>query len=259
MRTLGWRRSVGLFGRWAAGLTVVTVVAGAVILLRQEPEPISRYDTARLIAATPVPAADSTTSRSGRRPRTDPTAVDPAWVTRAAAVAGIPVPAVRAYGTATLRLAGEQPGCRVGWTTLAGIGAVESGHGTIDGRVLLEDGRSSTPIIGPALDGAGDFAAIPATQDATALHGDPRWDHAVGPLQFLPGTWAQWGADADRDGLADAHDLDDAAYAAARYLCAGGDDLTTAEGWHRAVFSYNHAESYVASVYAAASEYATAG
>jgi membrane-bound lytic murein transglycosylase B len=179
--------------------------------------------------------------------------VDAGWVRSAAARAGIPEPAVRAYANA--QLAGPS-GCGVGWTTLAGIGWVESHHGTLGGRTLRPDGRSSTAILGPALDGRGSFAAIPATPESTNWHGDPTWDHAVGPLQFIPSTWATWRADGDGDDTADPNDLDDAAYAAARYLCADGHDLTTGAGWADAVFSYNHAQSYVDAVHAAATTYA---
>jgi hypothetical protein len=40
------------------------------------------------------------------------------------------------------------------------------------------------------------------------------------------------------------------------YLCADGHDLTSGAGWADAIFSYNHAQSYVDSVYAAAKAYA---
>ena len=181
-----------------------------------------------------------------------PQQVDPQWVAETAAQAGIPAPAVRAYANAQLN---EPRGCDVGWTTLAGIGWVESHHGTIGDRTLGDDGHSSTPILGPALDGT-DFAAIRATPESTAWHGDPTWDHAVGPLQFIPSSWDTWGADGDHDGVADPNDLDDAAFAAAQYLCADGHDLTTGAGWADAVFSYNHDQAYVDDVYAAAKEYA---
>jgi membrane-bound lytic murein transglycosylase B len=184
----------------------------------------------------------------GGRPR-----VDAEWVEAAAARSGIPEPAVRAYANAHLA---RPQGCGLGWTTLAGIGWVESHHGTLGGRTLGRDGRSSTTILGPALNGRGEFAAIPATPESTTWHGDPAWDHAVGPLQFIPSTWETWRADGDGDDTADPNDLDDAAYAAARYLCADGHDLTTSAGWADAVFSYNHAQSYVDAVHAAATAYA---
>ena len=182
-----------------------------------------------------------------------PRRADPQWVSETAAKAGIPAPAVRAYADAQLA---EPAGCTVGWTTLAGIGWVESQHGTIGGRTLGDDGHSSSPILGPALDGKGRVAAIPATPETTTWHGDPRWDHAVGPLQFIPSTWETWGSDGDGDGVADPNDIDDAAYTAARYLCADGHDLRSGQGWADAIFSYNHAQSYVDSVYAAAEAYA---
>jgi membrane-bound lytic murein transglycosylase B len=189
------------------------------------------------------------TRSSHRQP--DP---DPAWVAATARQAGIPEVAVAAYGRATLRTGEESPACRLGWTTLAGIGYVESQHGTLDGRTLQLDGHPSAPVLGPALDGR-QFAAVRSTRQTVVWHGDPRWDHAVGPLQFIPTTWARWAADGDRDGVRDPNDLDDAALATARYLCASGADLTTARGWTDAVRSYNHSDLYVRQVLGAADEY----
>jgi len=183
--------------------------------------------------------------------------VDSGWASRMAGQAGIPLPAMRAYSVAALRLASEQPGCSPGWTTLAGLGYAESLHGTIGGRSLLEDGHSSTPILGVALNGRGPVAAIPASPTSAQWHGDPQWDHAVGPLQFIPSTWETWQSDGDGDGVADPNDLDDAAYAAARYLCAGDTSLDTGDGWVAAVLSYNHSDDYVRDVYDAASAYAS--
>ena len=90
---------------------------------------------------------------------------------------------------------------------------------------------------------------------STAVGGDPVWDHAVGPMQFLPSTWATWGTDGDADGSADPQDLDDAAASAAAYLCASGASLTGPE-WSAAVLSYNHDAGYVRLVHAAADTYA---
>lgn len=69
---------------------------------------------------------------------------------------------------------------------------------------------------------------------------------AVGPMQFLPATWARYGTDGNGDGRADIRNLSDALVSAARYLCAngGGDRGRLASAlWH-----YNHSNSYVASV-----------
>jgi membrane-bound lytic murein transglycosylase B len=231
-------------------LGLVGVLALAILRLGTA-EPAYALEPAPSAAATPAsrPAAQRS-SRSAPRQ-----VVDPAWVARTSAAAGIPGPALRAYAAAELILRAEQPGCRLGWNTLAGIGWIESQHGTIDGRTMLADGRSSRPILGPALDGSGDFAAIRSTPASADWHGDTVWDHAIGPLQFLTSTWERWGADGDRDGSADPRDLDDAALAAGRYLCADDHDLATDAGWSAAVYSYNHDIAYVADVAAAANAY----
>lgn len=94
--------------------------------------------------------------------------------------------------------------------------------------------------------------------DGGALDGDRVYDRAVGPMQFIPTTWQRWGVDADGDGVANPDDLDDAALAAAGYLCASGGDLTTATGWQSAVLTYNRSDSYVREVLSRADGYATA-
>jgi membrane-bound lytic murein transglycosylase B len=180
----------------------------------------------------------------------------PGWVAAVAQSTRIPPIALRAYANATLSMESEQPSCHVGWTTLAAIGAVESGHGSHGGASLLNDGTTSIRILGPALDGRPGFAAIRATPQSTSWHGDPTWDHAVGPLQFLPSTWIRWAADGDGDGTADPNNINDAAVTAARYLCASGADLTGAAGWSAAVSSYNHSDQYVTDVLVAANGYA---
>jgi hypothetical protein len=77
---------------------------------------------------------------------------------------------------------------------------------------------------------------------------------AVGWMQFLPGTWASYGVDANGDGRKDPSDPWDAIFAAARYLRASG-----APGdWQGAIFSYNHAGWYVEKVERAAARFAGA-
>lgn len=208
--------------------------------------------------ALPVPAAGEALAGSGARASTPDAFLtsglaDPAWLRRTAQATGIPETALRAYADAQLTGGG---GCGVGWTTLAGLGWVESQHGTYEGRTLLADGRSDRVIIGVPLDGRGDVAAIRSTPESQAWHGDPQWEHAVGPLQFLRSSWEPYATDGDQDGLADPHDLDDAAATAAAYLCGSGQDLATGPGWTRAVLSYNRSADYVRAVHDAAQAYA---
>lgn len=179
---------------------------------------------------------------------------DPAWVEQTSQSTGIPVRALQAYATAHLIIQIEQPDCGLSWNTLAGIGLIETAHGSHGGAVLGTDGRPEPPIRGAALDGNG-VAAIPDT-DGGSWDGDAVWDRAVGPMQFIPDTWSRWGVDADGDGRADPNQIDDAALAAGRYLCASG-EMRSVDGWRGAVFSYNHLDTYVDAVAEAANRYAT--
>jgi membrane-bound lytic murein transglycosylase B len=198
----------------------------------------------------------------GAQPSTQIVAAAPArpqealagWAQRVAAVTAIPDTALRAYGYATLRLAADKPGCHLAWTTLAAIGKVESNHGRADGATLQPDGSALPPILGAALNGQNGLKSIPDT-DHGRYDGDQVWDHAVGPMQFIPNTWAQYQADADNDGADDPNDINDAALAAANYLCAGGRDLATSGGWWGAVLSYNAIQQYAQSVFDAADDY----
>ncbi|OEV19807.1 hypothetical protein AN219_27625, partial [Streptomyces nanshensis] len=73
------------------------------------------------------------------------------------------------------------------------------------GGDLRSDGTTRRPILGPVLDGDG-FARITDT-DGGAWDGDTRFDRAVGPMQFIPGTWRSWGADGNGDGRKDPHNI----------------------------------------------------
>ncbi|MFI7409994.1 lytic transglycosylase domain-containing protein [Streptomyces sp. NPDC049627] len=158
--------------------------------------------------------------------------------------AALPASVFAAYRRAEERLAREAPGCRLRWQLLAAIGQVESGQAR-GGRVT-SDGTTVTPILGPRLDGVA-FARIRDT-DAGAHDGDAVYDRAVGPMQFIPSTWARWGADGNGDGRRDPNNVFDAALAAGRYLCAGGRDLSVPAELDRAVLGYNHSAAYLRTV-----------
>ncbi len=166
----------------------------------------------------------------------------------------LPATALRAYRTAEARLAASMPACRLSWSLLAGIGRVESWHGRYAGAVLHPDGTSTPRIFGLPLDGRPGLARILDT-DRGAVDRDRVYDRAVGPMQFLPGTWASVAADGDGDGQRDVHDLDDAATGAGAYLCAGEEDLSSRAGQTRAVYRYNHSERYVSVVLGLAAAY----
>jgi hypothetical protein len=166
----------------------------------------------------------------------------------------MPVAALRAYREAAATLARTDPTCRIDWELLAGIGRVESDHGRYGGASVDDQGRTSPHILGLPLNGAPGVAAI-SDSDGGRLDSDPVWDRAVGPMQFIPTTWAMVAADGDGDGVRDPHDLDDAALAAGVYLCAGDRNLSTRAGAEAAVFTYNHSSSYVNLVLSIAQAY----
>ncbi len=102
------------------------------------------------------------------------------------------------------------------WTVLAAIGQIESGDGSNNG---------------------------------------PSSAGALGPMQFLPSTWHEWGITAfGATGSPDIMNPFDAVPAAARLLCAAG--AGSAGGLRGAIFAYNHATWYVNEVLALAQEYA---
>lgn len=231
-----------------AAAMIAVALAGMALYATTRPAPVLRLAPVDLVQAAPPTAGGQPAPKSAHSTTGGIPSISPRWVARTAAASGVPAPAMQAYGVAALRLADEDPACHLAWTTLAGIGWVESHHGTIGGRVLDADGRPDRPITGVELDGSGKVAEVP--------DGSGGYQRALGPMQFIPSTWQTWASDGDGDGVADPQDLDDAAYAAARYLCASGGDLATGSGWSAAVFSYNHSADYVQAVYDAAKAYA---
>ena len=171
------------------------------------------------------------------------------WTASALTSHDLPQAAMDAYKGAAATMAGLDPSCQLPWTLLAGIGRVESDHGRYGGSVLSTDGVSRPTIIGIALDGKGPVAAIRDSDDGR-MDKDKVWDRAVGPMQFIPTTWAYAGRDGDGDGEKNPHDLDDAALAAAGYLCSGTGSVLDDASAKAAIFRYNPSDFYVALVQA---------
>jgi membrane-bound lytic murein transglycosylase B len=161
--------------------------------------------------------------------------------------------ALDAYLRASLDLARQQPVCRLPWSLLAGIGKVESGHGTFATSELDPAGTATPGILGIPLNGGRGTQAVTDT-DGGRLDGDTRVDRAVGPMQFIPSTWSRYAADGNGDGVADPQNVYDAALAAAHYLCTASSGLDGA-GRDRAILAYNHSAAYVARVAGYADQY----
>lgn len=164
-----------------------------------------------------------------------------------------PVVVLDAYYRAELIMAEDRPSCGVRWDHLAGIGRVESYHGTYGGNTVGADGRTSGEILGPVLDGD-PWQAISDT-DGGEYDGDIVWDRAVGPMQFIPGSWARYGSDANGDGEADPHNLYDAALAAAHHLCGTTGGLGEPANFQRVLLGYNRSVPYGISVMSFADGY----
>jgi membrane-bound lytic murein transglycosylase B len=158
-----------------------------------------------------------------------------------------------AYWKAAAAMEDLDPRCGIEWWALAGIGRVESRHGSYGGAKLELDGETDRPIRGIRLDGSNDTAIIGDT-DGGALDGDPTIDRAVGPMQFIPSTWRMFGQDGNGDDENDPDNIYDAALAAAVYLCRVG-PLTTDAALTAAYLTYNASEPYAAEVLGFAHEY----
>jgi membrane-bound lytic murein transglycosylase B len=207
-------------------------------------DPLHPSTSASIPGATATPSQQASDSLS-------------AWAAPMAVRTEIPLVALEAYAAAEIRLAQTTPGCGLRWTTLAGIGRVESNHGQSNGATLTTDGRSLPPIYGPLLDGTGGTKRIEDTDDGQ-LDGDSTLDRAIGPMQFIPSTWRTYAVDADGSGTPDPHDIHDAALAAANLLCAGNGNLATPQGWWDAIRRYNEPQAYAQNVFTRANNYGIA-
>ncbi|MGW0172477.1 lytic transglycosylase domain-containing protein [Rhodococcus sp. NPDC003322] len=170
---------------------------------------------------------------------------------------GIPELVLGAYRSAEATLAADTPDCGVTWHLLAGIGRIESGHA--GGGRTDAAGTTVTPILGPRLDGSLAGNNVITDTDRGALDGDSAHDRAVGPMQFIPGTWVRYAADGNDDGRADPNNVFDASLAAARYLCSGGLNLRERDQETRAVLRYNNSMAYASNVLAWSAAYAAGG
>ncbi|KSZ56132.1 lytic transglycosylase [Rhodococcus pyridinivorans KG-16] len=92
---------------------------------------------------------------------------------------------------------------------------------------------------------------------------------AIGPAQFMPGTWVTWGKDYDGDGTVDPNSIGDAVMSQAHFMCALHQDVAGTPGdpieltlaaynagpgavlLHRGIPPYAETQNYVAKITAA--------
>jgi hypothetical protein len=129
---------------------------------------------------------------------------------------GVPATALGIYARAATTCSG------LSWSVLAAVGTVESGNGTSD---------------------------LPGVRSGSNPAG------AEGPMQFEPATFAEYALPVPPGGAQppNPYDLIDAAYAAARMLCADGAGDPSTLG--QALYDYNHSGAYVAEVLSVARSY----
>jgi len=176
----------------------------------------------------------------------------PAVVVNSPGALRIPAMALNAYQNAERMMASAYPGCGVSWNLLAGIGRIESMHA--NGGATDVSGSAVRPIYGPALDGT-----LPGNEVIELSRTSSRvtYARAMGPMQFLPGTWSRYASDGNGDGKADVQNVYDASLAAARYLCSGGLNLRDQSQVMTAILRYNNSVAYARNVLGWAAAYAT--
>ncbi|MEU9044518.1 MULTISPECIES: C40 family peptidase [unclassified Kitasatospora] len=185
---------------------------------------------------------------------------DPGSTAPVASVGGIPARMMTAYVRAAGMMSTLVPGCRgMAWQVIAGIGKVESDHA--DGHKIADDGLITPPIIGLRLDGSGKGGNTTPVRDSDGgrWDGDTEFDHAVGPMQFLPATFAGYADRVRPGGGANPNNADDESLATALYLCGDGRDLTDTEQLKKAIYSYNYSSAYVDEVIGWIHQYTSLG
>jgi membrane-bound lytic murein transglycosylase B len=176
----------------------------------------------------------------------------PSMVVNSPGTLRIPAVALSAYRNAERMMAAAYPGCGVSWNLLAGIGRIESLHA--NGGATDSRGTAVQPIYGPTLDGT-----LPGNEIIVQSRTSNRvtYARAMGPMQFLPGTWSRYASDGDGDGKADVQNVYDASLAAARYLCSGGLNLRDPNQVMASILRYNNSIAYARNVLGWAAAYAT--
>ncbi len=247
----------GLLGLAVISPLVLTLGVGASAPVAK---PVLETTVTPLAAVVPTPDGESGVSvvAAKKVPRPFQTAGSalsappPTAVVTSPGSLRIPTVALNAYRNAERMMAASAPGCGMSWNLLAGIGRIESMHA--NGGATDVSGTAVRPILGPVLDGT-----LPGNEIIVQSRNNDRvtYARAMGPMQFLPGTWSRYASDGNGDGKTEVQNLYDATLAAARYLCSGGLSMRDQNQVMTAILRYNNSVAYARNVLGWAAAYAT--
>jgi cell wall-associated NlpC family hydrolase len=243
-----WTWARGALGRALIALVLIgALVTGGWLLMRQpdpaqpagaEPVPVGGAGVASgpsvLQASAPVQEQAQAPQQSGHQ-------LDD-WAANVGTALDIPPRALVGYATGELVARQEHPGCHLSWVTLAGLGKASSNHGRFGGVQIGPDGAMSKALGAVPLQGA-------AGESAT--------EKRSGPLQLTSQQWTRNDQSIPGSAKPDVQDVDDAAVAAGRVLCAGGADLAAGTGWWKQVGAYRDSDLFRQQVLGNAQLYAT--
>jgi murein DD-endopeptidase MepM/ murein hydrolase activator NlpD len=200
-------RTAGYGGAAILGAACVLVIGASLL---SQAFPLSRNDES-VQTETASATAESTDSDNASTQMADPTSDDSAATNSTTHDDDTGMPLVEGIADDTMQLYVRAAAtCNMPWQILAGVGRVETNHGTSNA---------------PGVKNGENFAG------------------AKGPMQFMQATWNKYGLDANHDGDADIYNSTDAIYSAASYLCANG--ARNASDIDNALFHYNHSDAYV--------------
>ena len=247
----------------AAGLPALALIGGGVVMASTDGSPSTDVvaDSSTLVSVPPnalerleAPVLPPLPELPAPLEESATTFARPVGLPTSMSANGIPAQALAAYQRAATLVDAADAECNIDWALIAAIGKVESNHGRYGGNGIDRDGTVRPGIYGIPLNGSNNTAAIQDT-DGGSYDRDPTWDRAVGPMQFIPGTWRTVGVDANGDGRKDPQNITDAATASAVYLCSGPGNLATESGARSAVLRYNQSDAYATEVLAIAAGY----
>lgn len=240
-------RGRAIVGRALIALILVGALAVCGWLLVSKPQPPAAANA----PAGVVPAAGNSGDAGSSQPGAGPSMLEVSAPVQAQAVQqqgnnalqnwangltgplDIPERALVAYANAELTLRNELPNCHLSWVTLAGIGKASTNHGRYGGDSLAPDGvlaKALGPV--PLVGAAGEKAS----------------DQRSGPMQLTASEFKRGG---------NVQNIDDAAIAAGRSLCANGTDLQAGQGWWKAIAGYRDSDLFRQQVLGNAQLYAT--